>query len=322
MSQDLRKRMQAYLGYMGFSSAEFCRLYGIPVGQFKDFLGGSETDYIWKYQLYEIIEFGEHQVGSILKTSQYNKMQEIFLDAKQRGIYLVVGENGIGKSYVAKSLVRQESQAGRDIVYRYMVDTANTKSRFLRELSHALDKGYDGTRDANYMQQQIITLCRGKHRTIVLDEMQSSRIPPRILETIRTIYDLGNVSFILMWTGSLRDIDMLPQFNSRVLSVYSIPGVCAKDVKLYADKYGWDITREESVRVAEVISEEEGGGGFRELDDARFKFAVWIRQKRMREGAHITYKYIRQAIEEKRIGKEKLAEGVEGGDGSAEKNAA
>ena len=209
----------------------------------------------------------------------------------------------------------------KDVLFRVLRRIPPEKTIYMNT-NGMLITDNDGTRDANYMQQQIITLCRGKHRTIVLDEMQSSRIPPRILETIRTIYDLGNVSFILMWTGSLRDIDMLPQFNSRVLSVYSIPGVCAKDVKLYADKYGWDITREESVRVAEVISEEEGGGGFRELDDARFKFAVWIRQKRMREGAHITYKYIRQAIEEKRIGKEKLAEGVEGGDGSAEKNAA
>lgn len=156
--------------------------------------------------------------------------------AQEACLMVVDGQPGLGKT---TSLYRWAAQ--NDAVYlRAKKEWA--PGWFLNELlaelnvndpAHAFQKRFNQAMEA-LLKRQSVMLAQRRTFSVVIDEADHISRNSRIMETIRDFSDLGDIVFILVGMGKLRDnLTALPQVASRVGQYVHFEPASPADVRLF-----------------------------------------------------------------------------------------
>lgn len=156
--------------------------------------------------------------------------------AQEACLMVVDGQPGLGKT---TSLYRWAAQ--NDAVY-LRAKKEWTPAWFLNELlaelnvndpAHAFQKRFNQAMEA-LLKRQSVMLAQRRTFSVVIDEADHISRNSRIMETIRDFSDLGDIVFILVGMGKLRDnVTALPQIASRIAQYVHFEPATIDDVRLF-----------------------------------------------------------------------------------------
>ncbi|UXN07541.1 AAA family ATPase [Bartonella sp. HY761] len=155
--------------------------------------------------------------------------------AQEACLMVVDGRPGLGKT---TGLHRWACQ--NDAVYLRAKKEWNP-GWFLNELltelkvspAHAFQKRFNQAMEA-MLKRQSVMVAQRQTFSVVIDEADHISKNSRIMETIRDFADLGDIVFILVGMGRLRDnLTSLPQIASRVAQYVHFEPASLDDVRLF-----------------------------------------------------------------------------------------
>lgn len=156
--------------------------------------------------------------------------------AQEACLMVVDGQPGLGKT---TSLTRWAAQ--NDAVF-LRAKKEWTPRWFLEELlkelnvndpAHAFQKRFNQAMEA-LLKRQSVMLAQRRTFSVVIDEADHISRSGRIMETIRDFSDLGDIVFILVGMGKLRDnLTGLPQIASRVAQYVHFEPATIDDVRCF-----------------------------------------------------------------------------------------
>lgn len=201
--------------------------------------------------------------------------------AQEACLMVVDGQPGLGKT---TSLYRWAAQ--NDAVY-LRAKKEWTPAWFLNELlgelnvndpAHAFQKRFNQAMEA-LLKRQSVMLAQRRTFSVVIDEADHISRSSRIMETIRDFSDLGDIVFILVGMGKLRDnLTALPQIARRVAQYVHFEPATIDDVRLFLQsicevpvgddivQYVHQVTRGYNREIKEAIANIERAGKRGEFD--------------------------------------------------------
>lgn len=100
---------------------------------------------------------------------------------------------------------------------------------------HSFRKRYEQAMSALLMRQSQMVLQR-RTFAVIIDEADHISRSSRIVESIRDFSDLGNIIFVLVGMGRIRDnLAMFPQVASRIAQYVGFEPASREDVRLFVD---------------------------------------------------------------------------------------
>ncbi len=161
--------------------------------------------------------------------------------AERRGVMLLTGEVGAGKSTALRQLKGTLDPTRYEVIY--LADTAFTPRSFLQALLEALhvEVPYQLTRAKAAAHKSLLERFRTDHRTPVLLVDEAQTLPPALLDQLRTLlnYECDAFSpFALVLSGTkelahrlaLRHFEPLAQ---RITLRYHLPGFSPQETAAY-----------------------------------------------------------------------------------------
>lgn len=161
--------------------------------------------------------------NAFVETGNVRRFQQALSALERRGaqeacLMVVDGLPGLGKT---TALHRWATQTGAVFV---RAKKEWTPSWFLNDLlaqfriapSHSYQKRYTQALEA-MLQAQTACIVQKKTFAVVIDEADHISRSPRIMESIRDFSDMGDIVFVLVGMGKIRDnLTAFPQVASRV----------------------------------------------------------------------------------------------------------
>ena len=100
---------------------------------------------------------------------------------------------------------------------------------------HSFRKRYEQAMSALLMRQSQMVLQR-RTFAVIVDEADHISRSGRIVESIRDFSDLGNIIFVLVGMGKIRDnLTAFPQVASRIAQYVGFAPASREDVRLFVD---------------------------------------------------------------------------------------
>lgn len=159
--------------------------------------------------------------------------------AQEACLMVVDGRPGLGKT---TALFRWAAQSGA-VYLRAKKEWSPTW--FLADLlaefritpAHSYQKRFAQAMEAMLARQSAMALQK-KTFAVVIDEADHISRNARIMESIRDFSDMGDIVFVLVGMGKVRDhLTLLPQVASRVAQYVKFEGASAGDVRrMFAEK--------------------------------------------------------------------------------------
>lgn len=158
--------------------------------------------------------------------------------AQEACLMVVDGKPGLGKT---TALYRWAAQSGA-IYLRAKKEwspgwfLADLLGEFRVTPAHSYQKRFAQAMEAMLARQSAMTLQR-RTFAVVVDEADHISRNARIMETIRDFSDMGDIVFVLVGMGKIRDhLTLLPQVASRVQPPVKFEAASLADVKRFCDQ--------------------------------------------------------------------------------------
>lgn len=178
--------------------------------------------------------------NAFVETQNVKRFQSALSALEKRGaseacLMVVDGQPGLGKT---TALFRWASQTG-GIYLRAKKEW--TPSWFLNDLlaefriapGHSYQKRYAQALEALLQRQSALALQR-KTFAVVIDEADHISRSARIMESIRDFSDMGDLVFVLVGMGKVRDnLTAFPQVASRIAQYVRFENATKDDVKAF-----------------------------------------------------------------------------------------
>ena len=186
--------------------------------------------------------------------------------AQEACLMVVDGLPGLGKT---TALHRWAAQTGAVYV---RAKKEWTPSWFLNDLlaqfriapSHSYQKRYAQALEAMLQQQSALTLQR-RTFAVVIDEADHISRSGRIMESIRDFSDMGDIVFVLVGMGKIRDnLTAFPQVASRIAQYVRFENATESDVRAFYDQICEVPVADDVVRFTHQVT----GGFNREIKEA------------------------------------------------------
>ncbi|QCI65662.1 AAA family ATPase [Phreatobacter stygius] len=181
--------------------------------------------------------------NSFVETANVNRFSTALTALERRGaqeacLMVVDGLPGLGKT---TALHRWAAQTGAIYV---RAKKEWTPSWFLNDLlaqfritpGHSYQRRYSQALEAMLQQQSSLTLQK-RTFAVVIDEADHISRSGRIMESIRDFSDMGDIVFVLVGMGKIRDnLTAFPQVASRIAQYVRFEHATKSDVRAFYDR--------------------------------------------------------------------------------------
>lgn len=181
--------------------------------------------------------------NTFVETANVRRFQSALTALERRGaseacLMVVDGQPGLGKT---TALYRWAAQTGA-IYLRAKKEW--TPSWFLNDLlaefriapGHSYQKRYAQALEALLQRQSALALQK-KTFAVVIDEADHISRSGRIMESIRDFSDMGDIVFVLVGMGKVRDnLTAFPQVASRIAQYVRFENATREDVRAFYDQ--------------------------------------------------------------------------------------
>ena len=222
---------------LNFSQNSLARKIGISSSVLSQILAGSylydKSNSVW----IQIEKFIEKVTGEIFETELLRKVHRVLNQTfKEKKIAVITSCSGAGKTTAIERycLINQEA-----VIIR-VTEVFNVKF-MLQKMMQSIDAEYEGL-SKQQMYESLSEMLQRKQRLFVIDEAE--RLHVSELETLRDLFDQGNIGPCLiglstlrkiLQTGHTRKMDLV-QLYSRVSYTEVVNILSAKDVRLVFGK--------------------------------------------------------------------------------------
>lgn len=222
---------------LNFSQKQLSRKIGISSTTLSQILNGSyvydKNNSVW----IQIERFIEKVTGEIFETELLRKVHRVLNQTfKEKKIAVITSCSGAGKT----TAIERYCYINQDAVVIRVTEVFNVKF-MLQKMMQSIDVEFDRL-SKQQMFESLSEMLQRKPRLFVIDEAE--RLHVSELETLRDLFDQGNIGLCLIGLGNLRKILQtgharkmdLVQLYSRVSYTEVVNILSARDVRLVFGK--------------------------------------------------------------------------------------
>jgi len=177
-----------------------------------------------------------------VETSNAGRFEAALKTLERRGaeeacLMVVDGVPGLGKTTILNRWAVQNNavfiRAKKEWTPSWFLDDLLTALKVVPQ--HSFRKRYEQAMSALLMRQTQMVLQR-RTFAVIVDEADHISRSSRIVESIRDFSDLGNIIFVLVGMGKIRDnLTAFPQVASRIAQYVGFAPASREDVRLFVD---------------------------------------------------------------------------------------
>lgn len=235
---DIVTALNKLLFDLNFSQNQLARKIGISSGVLSQILN-SQYEYDPSNTVWSQVErFLSKVTGDFFETELMRKVHRILNQTfKEKKIAVITSCSGAGKTTAIERYCYINSEAA---IIR-VTEVFNVKF-MLQKMMQSIDAEYDGL-SKQQMFESLSSMLSRKPRLFVIDEAE--RLHVAELETLRDLFDQGNIGLCLVGLADLRKILQfghkkkmdLVQIYSRVSYTSVVNILSSKDVRMVFDKF-------------------------------------------------------------------------------------
>jgi len=263
----IQKALKRLIEVLGFSQNQLSRKIEISSSVLSQILKAKyeydKDNSVWV----QIEKFLNEINGDIFETELYTKVHKILNQTfKEKIITVITSASGAGKTLAAK----RYCFINHDAMQIRITEVFNVKF-LLQKMMQSVDAEWEGY-SKQHMFESLSDMLRKKPRLFVIDEAERLHVPE--LETLRDLYDQGNIGLCLIGQEILRKVLQeghtrkkdLVQLYSRIAFSKVVNILTPKDIIMVFDKFCPDYDLSEN-KIKKLSSYYAAKGGIRAIEN-------------------------------------------------------